>query len=76
MDRASPSAVPRGPGSYAWSIVALLWVVALLNYLDRVMIMTMRQSLTEAMPELTNEKFALLSSVFLWFCLLYTSPAR
>jgi hypothetical protein len=27
---------------YAWLVVALLWVVAMLNYLDRLAITTMR----------------------------------
>ena len=49
----------------AWLIVAMLWVVALLNYLDRIMITTMRSSLTEAIP-MTDAQFGLLTSVFLW----------
>lgn len=51
--------------SRAWLIVALLWVVAFLNYLDRLMITTMRGSLTEAIP-MTDAQFGLLTSVFLW----------
>jgi len=34
----------------AWLIVGVLWVVAALNYLDRIMITTMRDSLTQAVP--------------------------
>src|SRR5678816_2477570 len=49
----------------AWLIVALLWVVGCLNYLDRVMITTMRGSLVEAIP-MTDAQFGLLTSVFLW----------
>ncbi|MBI3880090.1 MAG: MFS transporter [Verrucomicrobia bacterium] len=49
----------------AWLMVGLLWVVALLNYLDRVMITTMRGSLTEAIP-MTDAQFGLLTSVFAW----------
>ena len=49
----------------AWLVVGLLWFVALLNYLDRVMITTMRGSLTEAIP-MTDAQFGLLTSVFLW----------
>lgn len=49
----------------AWLIVALLWVVAALNYLDRIMITTMRDSLTQAVP-MTDAQFGLLTSVFLW----------
>jgi MFS family permease len=54
---------PR-PG--AWLVVILLAVVAALNYLDRVTLTTMRTSLIEAIP-MTDTKFGLLTSVFLWF---------
>lgn len=57
---AAPDRLPR-----AWLIVAVLWVVAALNYLDRIMITTMRDSLTEAVP-MTDAQFGLLTSVFLW----------
>jgi sugar phosphate permease len=49
---------------YAWVIVALLWVVACLNYLDRLMITTMRGSIKEAIP-MTEAQFGLLTSVVL-----------
>jgi len=49
----------------AWLIVGVLWVVAALNYLDRIMITTMRDSLTQAVP-MTDAQFGLLTSVFLW----------
>lgn len=48
----------------AWLIVALLWCVGFLNYLDRVMITTMRQSLMDAIP-MTDAQFGLLTTVFL-----------
>lgn len=48
----------------AWLVVALLWLVALLNYLDRNMITTMRDSLTEAIP-MSAGQFGLLTTVFL-----------
>ena len=51
--------------SRAWLIVAVLWVVAALNYLDRIMVTTMRDSLMEAVP-MTDAQFGLLTSVFLW----------
>jgi MFS family permease len=54
----------------AWLVVGLLWVVALLNYLDRNMLTTMRASVVEAIP-MTDAQFGLLTSVFLWiygFC--------
>jgi MFS family permease len=49
----------------AWLVVGLLSVVGCLNYLDRVMITTMRESITDAMP-MTDAQFGLLTSVFLW----------
>lgn len=48
----------------AWLIVGLLWVVGCLNYLDRVMITTMRGSLKEAIP-MTDAQFGLLTTAFL-----------
>ena len=49
----------------AWFIVGLLWVVGCFNYLDRVMITTMRGSVVAAIP-MTDAQFGLLTSVFLW----------
>lgn len=49
----------------AWLTLAMLCVVGCLNYLDRIMITTMRGSITEAMP-MTDAQFGLLSSIFLW----------
>lgn len=49
----------------AWLVVALLGVIGALNYLDRMMITTMRKSIVEAMP-MTDAQFGLLTSVFLW----------
>ena len=49
----------------AWLVVALLCVVGLLNYLDRVMITTMRGSIVDAIP-MTDTQFGLLTAVFLW----------
>ena len=51
--------------SGAWLVVALLFFVGALNYLDRTMIITMRESIVGAMP-MTNAQFGLLTSVFLW----------
>ncbi len=53
------------PMERAWLAVGLLWFVACLNYLDRVMITTMRASLVDAIP-MTDAQFGLLTSVFLW----------
>lgn len=61
-----PSFVAGGPlPSRAWLIVCLLCFVATLNYLDRVMLTTMRESVTGAIP-MTDAQFGLLTSVFLW----------
>lgn len=49
----------------AWLTVGLLWVVALLNYLDRLMITTMRDPI-EASITMTDAQFGLLTSAFLW----------
>ncbi|RYE19997.1 MAG: MFS transporter, partial [Sphingobacteriaceae bacterium] len=51
--------------SKAWLTVGLLCVVGCLNYLDRTMIATMRESVVKAIP-MTNAQFGLLTSVFLW----------
>ncbi len=51
--------------SYAWLVVALLCVVGGLNYLDRMMITTMRTSIIEAIP-MSEAQFGLLTSSFLW----------
>ncbi len=53
------------PSLRPWLVVALLWVVAALNYLDRNMIATMHASLKAAMP-MTEAQFGLLTSIFLW----------
>ena len=45
-------------------IVGLLWGAACLNYLDRLMITTMRGSIKDAIP-MTEAQFGLLTSVFL-----------
>src|SRR5436190_12766868 len=50
---------------HAWLPVALLWLVALLNYLDRLMITTMRDSIVAAIP-MTDAQFGLLTTAFLW----------
>ena len=55
------SKLPTG----AWLVVGLLSLVACLNYLDRIMITTMRRSIVDAIP-MTEAQFGLLTSVFLW----------
>ncbi len=52
---------------YKWLLVALLWVVALLNYLDRQMLSTMKPSMQIDIAELqTAENFGILMAIFLW----------
>lgn len=52
---------------YPWVVVALLWVVALLNYLDRQMLSTMQQNIAGDISALRNsEAFGALMAVFLW----------
>jgi MFS family permease len=50
---------------YAWLVVALLWIVAMLNYLDRLMITSMRGWIVADIP-MSDARFGLLTSVFLW----------
>lgn len=52
---------------YPWFVVALLWFVALLNYMDRQMLATMRPSMETDIPELVSgENFGRLMAIFLW----------
>jgi MFS family permease len=53
--------------SYPWLIVGLLWFVALLNYLDRQMLSTMKPAMMLDIPELDKaENFGRLMAIFLW----------
>ncbi|HUZ58840.1 MAG TPA: MFS transporter [Hanamia sp.] len=51
--------------SGAWMVVILLSLGGCLNYLDRIMITTMRPSIMHAIP-MTEAQFGLLTSIFLW----------
>ncbi len=52
---------------YPWIVVGLLWVVALLNYMDRQMLSTMKPSMMVDITELqTATNFGRLMAVFLW----------
>lgn len=52
---------------YPWVVVGLLWGVALLNYMDRQMLSTMKESMQLDISELqTAENFGRLMAVFLW----------
>jgi MFS family permease len=53
------------PTIYAWAVVGLLFVVALLNYLDRLAITTLREPIVADIP-MSDSRFGLLTSVFLW----------
>ena len=50
---------------YSWLVVAMLWIVAFLNYLDRILITSMRDPIVEEFS-LTDAQFGLLTAVFLW----------
>ena len=52
---------------YPWVVVGLLWVVALLNYMDRQMLSTMQEAMKLDIIELQKaEMFGVLMAVFLW----------
>ncbi|MBD5308335.1 MAG: MFS transporter [Bacteroides sp.] len=52
---------------YPWLVVGLLWVVALLNYMDRQMLSTMQGNIALDIPALRNaEAFGALMAIFLW----------
>ena len=52
---------------YPWVVVGLLWVVALLNYMDRQMLSTMQQNIANDIHALQNaEAFGALMAIFLW----------
>jgi len=57
---------------YAWAVVAMLWPVAVLNYLDRQMLSTMGLSIKVDIVELQSaQNFGRLMAIFLWvyaFC--------
>lgn len=52
---------------YPWIVVALLWFVALLNYMDRQMLSTMQVAMKVDISELNKaESFGALMAIFLW----------
>ena len=52
---------------YPWVVVGLLWVVALLNYMDRQMLSTMKSAMMIDITELESAvNFGRLMAVFLW----------
>ena len=57
----------RNKRFYPWLVVALLWIVALLNYMDRQMLSTMQEAMKADIDELNRaEAFGALMAVFLW----------
>jgi len=52
---------------YAWVVVGLLWFVALLNYMDRQMLSTMKPAMQMDIAELkSGTNFGYLMAIFLW----------
>jgi MFS family permease len=49
---------------YPWMVVGILWIVSLLNYLDRLLIASMRDPIKESIP-MSDAQFGLLTTVFL-----------
>src|SRR5258708_39124551 len=57
-------------GRAAWVLVGLLWAVAVLNYLDRQLLVNMARPIKSDLG-IADARFGLFSSVFLWvygFC--------
>lgn len=69
---ARPEQSRLAPTTYAWAVVAMLWPVAVLNYLDRQMLSTMGLSIRVDIVELQSaQNFGRLMAIFLWvyaFC--------
>jgi MFS family permease len=58
---------PSRYGGYAWLVVALLVPVALLNYLDRQMLATMKSSMVGDIPSIANKAdWGLILGCFKW----------
>ena len=52
---------------YPWVVVALLWVVAFLNYMDRQMLSTMQDAMKLDIAELRQaQNFGRLMAIFMW----------
>ena len=67
-DRPTETPTPRGTTlAYAWAVVAMLWPVAMLNYLDRQMVATIRASIRADIPSIgTDQAFGTLMATFMW----------
>ena len=61
---------------YPWVVVALLWTVAMLNYMDRQMLSTMKIAMMGDIHELEKaENFGRLMAIFLWIYALMSPMA-
>jgi MFS transporter, Spinster family, sphingosine-1-phosphate transporter len=59
--------LPANTARYAWFVVALLFPVALLNYLDRQMLATMKASMVADIPTIANKAdWGLILGCFKW----------
>ena len=66
MNTAANTAPPQ-PVGYAWTVVALLFPVALLNYLDRQMLATMKSSMVGDIPSIANKAdWGMVLACFKW----------
>jgi MFS family permease len=61
------------PLRYAWVLVSLLWVVGMLNYLDRQVIFSLFPPL-KAEFQVSDTQLGLLSTAFLWIYGLFSLP--
>jgi ACS family D-galactonate transporter-like MFS transporter len=53
--------------TYSWTVVAMLWLVALLNYMDRQILSTMKNLMQSEIIELQSATyFGYLMAIFLW----------
>lgn len=61
------SGAARRKSYYPWVVVGLLWVVALLNYMDRQMLSTMRDAMAIDITDLESKvMFGKIMAVFMW----------
>ncbi len=61
-----PDTSRGGVPGYAWAVVAVLWPVAMLNYLDRMIFATLKKSMMADLASIgTEERFGELMGIFL-----------
>ena len=67
LSAAPVSSAPPSLARYAWAVVVLLFPVALLNYLDRQMLATMKSSMVADIPSIANKAdWGLVLGCFKW----------